>query len=179
IHLLLLVLVLLVEFGSSVDYYTLALQWPRGVCTNTLFRPCRPVLPRTFTIHGYWPSNRIGPLPEVSQTFSHPMFLIRNITCYNGLALLNQMPSAWPQLFNFQGDSDFWNYEWTKHGRFSPLLPKQYFQEAVNIYSSLNILNLLQVAGVVPHSTRTNSPVIIQNALGLGYYAHLLCYKNP
>jgi ribonuclease I len=41
----------------SFDYYTLAQQWPPGVCKKEPHK-CKRI-PRRFTIHGLWPSNTI------------------------------------------------------------------------------------------------------------------------
>lgn len=68
--------------------------------------------------------------------------------------LQTQLKLEWPNVIN-GNDTEFWEYEWNKHGTCSISTYTQlpYFQRALSIKTQINLLNVLQNSGIVPDNT--------------------------
>ena len=100
------------------DHYAFALTWPREFCSE---KTCKPNWQqnwdgKSFTIHGFWPSSKDMAYMScfkdhgVDPYCNRPYTFNQNLFSSSELADLNKY---WPQ---YGSKSDFWAYEWDKHG---------------------------------------------------------------
>ena len=92
---------------QNFDSYIFALQWPNGYCQ---INKCQSVLEKyeknILTIHGLWPSLKIGDLLKPCTTGVE--IVEENTEIYNN------MRKYWP---SFQKTNvDFWKHEYNRHG---------------------------------------------------------------
>ncbi|KHN18763.1 Intracellular ribonuclease LX [Glycine soja] len=172
-----LVLVLNVPISfASYDFFMLSETWPATYCgiKNRLL-PCAKQ-PNTFTIHGLWPQNHIGPQPASCSNLQKDKFDKRIITS----SLKSALETGWPNL-NTQNDMRFWVTEWDKHGTCSLNKFSQfnYFRLALKIKGEYNLMTILSGEQIVlHHSTAYDKNSIIQAIHGvIGTYPQLTCYK--
>ncbi|GJY15431.1 extracellular ribonuclease LE, partial [Tanacetum coccineum] len=110
----------------QVTSYILAEQWPPGVCTGNSGVTCKikPV-PTEFTIHGLW--------PQPNGAASTEQFDANKIA-----TLTSKLNNNWPNLESKQQqvvfNIDFWKAEWNKHGRYSGLGVREYFEKSLELH---------------------------------------------
>uniref|UniRef100_UPI00358F3075 ribonuclease T2 n=1 Tax=Myxine glutinosa TaxID=7769 RepID=UPI00358F3075 len=99
-----------------------------------------------WTIHGLWP--KTGAFCNASWPFNETK--IKELVPFLKL--------YWPDL---QGTgSEFWKYEWDKHGTCAASLPElnsefKYFNKALELHHDQNILKMLSTVGIVPSLKHT------------------------
>ncbi|OVA00090.1 Ribonuclease T2-like [Macleaya cordata] len=99
-----------------------------------------------FGIHGLWPNYNDGSYPSNCDPDS-PF----DPSTISGLK--RQMQSNWPTLACPSGDgTKFWEHEWEKHGTCSESVLDQegYFEAALNLKKQVDLLSILQKAGIQP-----------------------------
>ncbi|KAL5712813.1 hypothetical protein ACHQM5_014945 [Ranunculus cassubicifolius] len=120
------------------DYYILAIQWSISFCNDVdpmEKDKCKatsvPILPPIFTMHGVWPSKRVG-----KPVRSGELFDVTQIT--------NKMKVYWPDAKVFSKSptiltyQSFWAHEWEEHGAESGLTQKDYFALACRLFEKAN-----------------------------------------
>ncbi|GJY77689.1 extracellular ribonuclease LE [Tanacetum coccineum] len=152
---------------SKVKSYTLAVQWPPGVCSgkHPKYNTCKiPIVPTEFTIHGLWPE--YSPTdPPATKTLN-----------YNQLGVLTtDLKKSWPNLWSEQKLSGenlvFWNHEWVNHGRFSEMEGLDYFRKTLDLFKDVGegLKGTLKAKGIEPVNAKSNKTtytlVRIQTAL--------------
>ncbi|GJZ57805.1 probable methyltransferase PMT24 [Tanacetum coccineum] len=132
----------------SMKSYTLAVQWPPGVCSgkHPKYNTCKiPIVPTEFTIHGLWPE--YSPTdPPATKTLN-----------YNQLGVLTtDLKKSWPNLWSEQKLSGenlvFWNHEWVNHGRFSEMEGLDYFRKTLDLFKDVGegLKGTLKAKGIEP-----------------------------
>ncbi|KAK9083048.1 hypothetical protein Scep_029519 [Stephania cephalantha] len=136
--------------AQDFDFFYFVQQWPGSYC-DTKQSCCYPTTGKPaadFGIHGLWPNNRNGSYP--SNCNPNTPFDPSKIS-----DLKRTMQSVWPTLACPSGDGTaFWSHEWEKHGTCSEsTLPRQhdYFSAALNLKKQVDLLNILQNAGIEPN----------------------------
>ncbi|GAU24358.1 hypothetical protein TSUD_390670 [Trifolium subterraneum] len=125
---------------AAFDHYTLAQQWPAGVCKSSTFKCINPI-PSSFTIHGLWPSNKLSPHPrKCSPSFDHTKIK----------SLEPQLRIVWPNLKLTNTNIKFWKDQWDNHGSCSPWTQNDYFMKAMSLQVHNNLTTMLQAKGITP-----------------------------
>ncbi|GAU43999.1 hypothetical protein TSUD_91780 [Trifolium subterraneum] len=146
---------------GEYDYLLMSLQWPPTVCKGGC--PGK-TFPNKFLIHGLWPTNTSKPYPEFfSKDPAHAYHKMSS-------SLEAQLQKDWPNLLTGT-DEDFWTNEWSKHGTCSldKFSQEEYFELALKIRKNIDILALLNNAGIVPRNNlRGYGRASIVNAIKVG-----------
>ncbi|CAM6081751.1 unnamed protein product [Calypogeia fissa] len=165
-------LVCSVLFGAVVqaqdfDFFYFVQQWPGSYC-DTRSGCCFPLTgaPKAvFGIHGLWPNYNDGSYPQSCGSESYDP---QDVT-----DLLAEMDDDWGSLACPSSDSEnFWNHEWSKHGTCSGMNEHDYFQAALNLYTTYDITGALANAGIKPDG-RQYKVEDIQNAISNALDGHL------
>ncbi|GKA36286.1 extracellular ribonuclease LE [Tanacetum coccineum] len=129
----------------KVTCYTLAVQWPPGVCSGKDDTCKIPKVPTQFKIHGLWPeySPKDPPTPK---TFDINLLGV----------LTTELEKSWPNLWSEQQQLVynllFWNAEWNKHGRFSKMEGLDYFRKTLDLFKDVGqgLKGTLEAKGIKP-----------------------------
>ncbi|XP_010937158.1 extracellular ribonuclease LE [Elaeis guineensis] len=134
--------------AQDFDFFYFVQQWPGSYC-DTKRSCCYPKTGKPaadFGIHGLWPNNNDGSYPSNCDPDSpYDQSKIRD--------LMPTMQAKWPTLACPSSDgSEFWKHEWEKHGTCSESILNQhsYFQAALNLKKQVDLLQILQGAGIEP-----------------------------
>ncbi|XP_027098404.1 extracellular ribonuclease LE-like [Coffea eugenioides] len=132
--------------AQDFDFFYFVQQWPGSYC-DTDQGCCYPSNGKPasdFGIHGLWPTNNDGSYPSNCDS-SNP-FDISKIS-----DLVSRMEQDWPSLAcPSSGGTTFWSHEWDKHGTCSESILDQhgYFKSALDLKDNLDLLQILQSAGI-------------------------------
>ncbi|XP_073295146.1 extracellular ribonuclease LE-like [Primulina huaijiensis] len=138
----------MLSLGQDFDFFYFVLQWPGSYC-DTKQSCCYPTTGKPdadFGIHGLWPNYKDGSYP--SNCDPNDPFDQSKIS-----DLISRMQQNWPTLACPSGSgSTFWAHEWDKHGTCSESVLDQhgYFKSALNLKSKLDLLQILESAGINP-----------------------------
>ncbi|KAL2233548.1 extracellular ribonuclease LE-like [Sesamum indicum] len=160
--------------GQGYDFFYFVQQWPGSYC-DTRKACCYPTTGKpaaNFTIHGLWPNYNNGSYPSNCNPNSP----------YNATKisdLLGKMEVDWPTLAcPTNGGTRFWTHEWEKHGTCSESVLDQhsYFEAALNIKNKVNLLKVLEDAGIQPNDQFYREPQIREAIkAGIGYTPAITC----
>ncbi|KAF6171855.1 hypothetical protein GIB67_007376 [Kingdonia uniflora] len=137
-----------VVLAQDFDFFYFVQQWPGSYC-DTKKSCCYPTTGKPdadFGIHGLWPNYKDGSYP--SNCDPDTPFDPSKIS-----DLKSTMQSSWPTLACPSGNGmTFWSHEWVKHGTCSESILNQhdYFDSALNLKKQVDLLNILQSAGINP-----------------------------
>ncbi|AES64389.1 ribonuclease T2 family protein [Medicago truncatula] len=135
-------------------------QWPPAACINS-FRRCKHPIPKYFTLHGLWPSNRALPHPEWC---TPPLFDPNEI-----VGLVSKLSVEWPNLFG--ADEILWRHQWEKHGSCTPFKEYDYFKLGIELMEEFNLTAILEnnaiIPRVAPYRTQDISDAIEYSNLGV------------
>ncbi|CAH9079224.1 unnamed protein product [Cuscuta epithymum] len=163
--------------AQSYDFFYFVQQWPGSYC-DTKQSCCYPTTgkPKSdFGIHGLWPNMNDGSYPSnCDSTNPYDDSKISD--------LLSRMHQDWPTLAcPSNSGSTFWSHEWEKHGTCSEsvLTQRSYFQTTLNLKSQIDLLHVLQSAGIQPDGS-SYSLADIKQAIrdGIGYDAWIECNSD-
>ncbi|KAF3431469.1 hypothetical protein FNV43_RR26200 [Rhamnella rubrinervis] len=135
--------------SQDFDFFYFVQQWPGSYC-DTQQSCCYPTTGKPaadFGIHGLWPNRNDGSYPsncDSSKPFDQSQ--ISDLT--------SSMQKNWPTLACPSGNGiKFWSHEWDKHGTCSESVLDQhgYFQAALSLKKQVNLLQILQSAGIKPN----------------------------
>ncbi|WOK94253.1 extracellular ribonuclease LE-like [Canna indica] len=134
--------------AQDFDFFFFVLQWPGSYCdtSNGCCYPTSGKPASDFGIHGLWPNYNDGSYP--SNCDPNSPYDPSKIS-----DLLGSMGANWPTLACPSGDgSKFWSHEWEKHGTCSESKLEQhsYFEAALNLKKQVDILQILENAGIKP-----------------------------
>jgi ribonuclease T2 len=110
--------------GGQFDYYLLSLSWAPNYCAehpNDRSGECRIGGHQTFVLHGLWPQSVSGPPPMSCSTASP----VATATVEH---MLNYMPSR-----------GLIQHEWEKHGTCTGLSAQDYFAQAEQAYTHVQV----------------------------------------
>ncbi|XP_022155091.1 ribonuclease MC-like [Momordica charantia] len=141
--------------SQTFDDFWFVQQWPPAVCSFQQGRCVGQGL-RTFTIHGVWPQKGGTSVVNCPGT----PFDFTKIS-----SLETDLNRVWPNVIT--GDNKFfWSHEWNKHGvcSESKFNMKAYFQMAINMRNSIDLMNALKVGGLAPNGL-SKSKQRVQSAL--------------
>ncbi|KAH6798072.1 ribonuclease 1 [Perilla frutescens var. hirtella] len=148
IKLLLLQCVFVLSKAQDFDFFYFVQQWPGSYC-DTKQSCCYPTTGKPaaeFGIHGLWPNYKDGTYPSnCDPNNSYDQSKISD--------LISQMQNDWPTLAcPSSSGSTFWSHEWDKHGTCAESILDQhsYFKSALNLKSQIDLLQILQSAGINP-----------------------------
>ncbi|KAJ4812768.1 hypothetical protein LUZ62_025334 [Rhynchospora pubera] len=170
------ILLLLAALSSAqaYDFFYFVLQWPGSYC-DTKQSCCYPTSGKPaadFGIHGLWPNNNDGSYPSNCDPSS-------GFDKSKVRGLLSSLQSNWPTLACPSNDgTNFWTHEWEKHGTCAESVFNEYsyFKTALDLKSSLNLLQSLQSAGIQPdggyYGLKSIKDAIEQ---GTGYTPYIEC----
>ncbi|KAL4374422.1 hypothetical protein HN51_008220 [Arachis hypogaea] len=141
---------------STYQYFKLSLQWPPSFQQRYGVR----TIQKNFTIHGLWPQNFSGPWP-------HDCSLSHSFEANTVNILGRQLAIDWPNLHGQKWNNKFWEAQWLKHGTCSlnNFKQLQYFSLAIGIKNKLDILGMLENAGIRPNATITYNYIDIVDAI--------------
>ncbi|XP_057970019.1 ribonuclease S-7-like [Malania oleifera] len=114
----------------------LAISWPTSLC-NTGTK-CKNSPPNRFSVHGLWPlfkgtcgDNNVdwNTFPEATKT---------------------RMGTDWGS-YSTKTNQQFWDHEWSSHGKCSGLSPSDFFQQGLNLFDKVNLGARLTALGKFPH----------------------------
>ncbi|XP_038688876.1 ribonuclease 1-like [Tripterygium wilfordii] len=176
-------------FGMAVrtgqyDLLVLAVRWPKSYCTNRyLNAKCDEPIHDDFSIHGLWPEYFIS---DGKDTDAVPPYS-ENKGCTDVAPVskdnlkkkllkmakvLKEMRKYWSDAVHPTNDnSNFenWEYQWDKHGMcFNDSdQPQFYFQTAIVLLKSLNLLHTLSQAKpkIVPTDAKGYNGSAIQSTI--------------
>nr|GMD29636.1 extracellular ribonuclease LE-like [Ipomoea batatas] len=160
--------------AQDFDFFYFVQQWPGSYC-DTKQSCCYPTTGKPasdFGIHGLWPNYNDGTYP--SNCDSTNPYVQSKVS-----DLMSRIQQSWPTLACPSGSgSSFWSHEWEKHGTCSESILDQhgYFKAALNLKSRINLLQILQAAGIHPDGS-FYSLSSIKNAVesGIGYAPGIEC----
>ncbi|KAJ4980617.1 hypothetical protein NE237_031454 [Protea cynaroides] len=148
IQILVLHLLVVLSASQDFDFFYFVQQWPGSFCDRRQ-SCCYPTTGKPasdFGIHGLWPNYDDGSYP--SNCDSGSSFDASAIS-----DLIDRMQSDWPTLACPSSDgTKFWSHEWLKHGTCSEsvLDEHSYFETALNLKKEVDLLQILQKAGIQP-----------------------------
>nr|GEU94315.1 extracellular ribonuclease LE [Tanacetum cinerariifolium] len=160
---------------AQVTSYILATQWPPGVCDGNTGVTCqiKPV-PTEFTIHGLWPQPNGAPSTEPFDA--------------NKIATLaSELSKYWPNLKSKQQqiafNIDFWKTEWNKHGKYSGLGVREYFEKSLELHKDAGqgLKAKLAAEKITPTIYNTYKLVDIQAAvtkINGGFSGTIICVQR-
>ncbi|GJU26581.1 extracellular ribonuclease LE [Tanacetum coccineum] len=159
----------------QVTSFILAVQWPPGVCSGNSGVTCQinPV-PTEFTIHGLW--------PEPKGALSTEIFDANELA-----TLASKLNKYWPNLESKQQqvvfNIDFWKAEWTKHGRYSGLGVREYFEMSLELHKDAGqgLKAKLAAENIIPTIYNTYKLVNIQaavNKINDGFSSTIICVQR-
>ncbi|CAK9322668.1 unnamed protein product [Citrullus colocynthis] len=128
--------------SQTFDDFWFVQQWPPAVCALQSGRCVGQGL-RSFTIHGLWPQKGGSSITNCAG----------NSFDFTKIAHLeNNLNIVWPNVVT-GNNKFFWGHEWNKHGICSENKFDQasFFQIAINMRNSINLLSVLKTGGVVPN----------------------------
>ncbi|XP_050235975.1 ribonuclease 3-like [Mercurialis annua] len=132
--------------SQDFDFFYFVQQWPGSYC-DTRHSCCYPKTGKPtadFGIHGLWPNYNDGSYPSSCNPDSiYDKSQLSDLT--------SSLQKNWPTLACPTGDGHkFWSHEWIKHGTCSEseLDQHDYFQSALNLKAKLNLLQILNNAGI-------------------------------
>ncbi|KAM2054298.1 hypothetical protein ACFX1T_003844 [Malus domestica] len=140
-----------INAATPYDIFQFVQQSPLAFCYGTDICGDQPVLPRTFTTHGLWPSSSTNPAAPL--TCAGTAFSRSEMNDPDNQYLQLLLSYSWPNFNIRQTNMDFWEYEYNKHGRCSDntFSQTQYFREAYRLWSTYNALHLFsQTTWIVP-----------------------------
>ncbi|XP_042491013.1 extracellular ribonuclease LE-like [Macadamia integrifolia] len=151
--------------------------WPGSYC-DTSSSCCYSTTgkPATnFSIHGLWPNYDNASYP--SNCDSNTPFDLSQIT-----DLVSSLQVSWPSLScPSSDDTKFWAHEWDKHGTSSEdvLNEHGYFAAALNLKDQVDLLQILESAGIQPDGRFYSVDNITQAIAGaVGYTPGIDCSKD-
>ncbi|CAB4291452.1 unnamed protein product [Prunus armeniaca] len=118
----------------------------------TMSRNCKGgPLPKIFTIHGLWPSNKSGYIGNCSGD----NFNISVMTS----DLVARLNDSWPSLKRSKENLDFWKYQYNRHGKCSNDLFSQtkYFEHAWHLWNKYKAHDLFSNHSILPDSPHNYS----------------------
>ncbi|KAH7306326.1 hypothetical protein KP509_22G006700 [Ceratopteris richardii] len=125
------------------DFFYFVQQWPGSYC-DLRNKCCYPVTGKPiadFSIHGLWPNYEDGSYPFNCKGSSYDPSLISDLE--------DDLQIYWDTLACPTGDGQaFWSHEWKKHGTCSGLDQRGYFESALNLRESIDLLSALQNLGI-------------------------------
>ncbi|XP_059655046.1 extracellular ribonuclease LE-like [Cornus florida] len=174
IKLLVIQSLLVLCIARDFDFFYFVQQWPGSYC-DTKQSCCYPKTGKPaadFGIHGLWPNYKDGSYPSNCDPNSpYDQSKISD--------LISRMQQSWPTLACPSGTgSSFWSHEWEKHGTCSESILNQhgYFKSTLDLKNKIDLLQILQDAGIHPDG-RFYSLNSIKNALkgGIGHTPGIEC----
>ncbi|KAK4399804.1 Extracellular ribonuclease LE [Sesamum angolense] len=175
---LLLLLQCLSHLGHGYDFFYFVQQWSSSYC-DTKRSCCYPTTGKptaNFTIHGLWPNYNNG---------SYPSNCNKN-SPYDGTkvsVLFSRLQVNWATLAcPTNNGTKFWSHEWEKHGTCSESVLDQhsYFEATLHIKDKVNLLQILEAAGIRPDDNFYNVEDIKEAIkAGTGYAATVECNSDP
>jgi ribonuclease T2 len=129
----------IISLAQSYDYHTLEVTWRPSDCK---FSKCtNGYISEDFNIHGLWPDFWNGTYPSYCKKIPF------NIT----EETKKQMKIYWKS-FKGGDPSNFWQYEWNKHGTcMNPLLScDDYFAKTLKLFNDMDIMKKLNDSGILP-----------------------------
>jgi len=112
------------NLGGQFDYYLLALSWAPNYCANhpsDHSSECRIGGHKTFVLHGLWPQASSGQPP---------------MSCSNASPVASAIVD---HMLNFMPSRGLIQHEWEKHGTCSGLSAQQYFTQAEQAYTRVQV----------------------------------------
>ncbi|KAI7747459.1 hypothetical protein M8C21_031859 [Ambrosia artemisiifolia] len=168
---------LVLSTSQDFDFFYFVQQWPGSYC-DTKQGCCYPSTGKPesdFGIHGLWPEYNDGSYPSNCDPDSP--FDASEIS-----DLMSQMKSDWPTLACPSNDGQtFWAHEWNKHGTCSESELDQhgYFSSSLNLKAQINLLKILEDAGIHPNGSEYNlSSIIGAIQEATGYTPGIECNKD-
>ncbi|KAL0908481.1 hypothetical protein M5K25_022978 [Dendrobium thyrsiflorum] len=134
--------------AQDFDFFYFVQQWPGSYC-DTRKSCCYPTTGKPeadFGIHGLWPNYKSGAYPSNCDPDSPYQSSSIN-------DLIDSLQSEWPTLSCPSSDGNqFWEHEWEKHGTCSESVLDQhaYFQATLDLKKKINLLQILNDAGIKP-----------------------------
>nr|Q40965.1 RecName: Full=Ribonuclease S-2; AltName: Full=S2-RNase; Flags: Precursor [Pyrus pyrifolia]BAA08473.1 ribonuclease [Pyrus pyrifolia] len=147
--------------AARYDYFQFTQQYQQAFC-NSNPTPCKDPPDKLFTVHGLWPSTKVGRDPEYCKTKRY-----RKIQ-----RLEPQLEIIWPNVSDRKANRGFWRKQWYKHGSCaSPALPNQkhYFETVIRMFlaEKQNVSRILSMATIEPEG-KNRTLLEIQNAIRAG-----------
>ncbi|OVA08995.1 Ribonuclease T2-like [Macleaya cordata] len=136
---------------DDFDFFYFVQQWPGSYCHTKHSSCCYPTTGKPasdFGIHGLWPNYNSGSYP--SSCDPDRPFVPSEIS----EDLKSRMSKNWPTLACPSSDgTKFWSHEWEKHGTCSGSIfdQRKYFETALNLKKQMNLLQILENAGIKPN----------------------------
>jgi ribonuclease T2 len=112
------------EGAGQFDYYLLSLSWAPNYCAshpNDRSSECRIGGHHTFVLHGLWPQSTSGPPP---------------MSCSNASPVA---AATVDHMLNFMPSRSLIQHEWQEHGTCSGLSAQEYFAQAEQAYTHLQV----------------------------------------
>ncbi|XP_039690544.1 ribonuclease 3 isoform X2 [Medicago truncatula] len=164
--------------SDDFDFFYFVQQWPGAYCDSnqSCCYPITPILPAEFNIYGLRPTKNDGSTPLNCDI--HSVFDKSKIS-----DLIENLELNWPSLRCPQLKSiKLWSHEWMKHGTCSEskLTQHDYFQTALKLKKKLNIIQILENAGIEPDDKFYDTSSIldaIQQATG--FLPGIVCNRDP
>ncbi|XP_042497266.1 ribonuclease 1-like [Macadamia integrifolia] len=148
LHILVLHLLVVLSASQDFDFFYLVQQWPGSYC-DAKQKCCYPTTGKPasdFGIHGLWPNYKDGSYPSnCDSSNSFDASVISDLT--------GRMQTNWPSLACPSSTGlKFWSHEWEKHGTCSESVLDQhgYFETALNLKKKVDLLQILENAGIQP-----------------------------
>ena len=110
--------------AGQFDYYLLSLSWAPNYCAehpNDRSSECRIGGHHTFVLHGLWPQASNGPPP---------------MSCSNASPVAADTVD---HMLNFMPTRSLIQHEWQKHGTCTGLSAQDYFAQAENAYTHVQV----------------------------------------
>lgn len=144
--------------AASFDYFTLAFQWPITYCSD---KNTNCYQKHIWTIHGLWPSNKNGRNPD----YCNNTFDGSQIT-----SIKKTLDEFWPNLDLTKKNTDFWSYEWRKHGSCANSVEKvsttlDYFKKALQLAKQYNVTSILSKKKITENNINTYTINDVQSAM--------------
>ncbi|XP_022243625.1 ribonuclease Oy-like isoform X4 [Limulus polyphemus] len=139
---------------GDTDFFLFAQQWSPTVCIDVSKMIVCQMPPGVdcWTIHGLWPGSLKQPSPRFCHTNSS--FDLEKIQ-----HLVPDLEKEWPSFFVERKESNFWKYEWKKHGTCAVVLSslnsqELYFTKTLELKKQYDLLKILKENDIFPSTEK-------------------------
>ncbi|XP_058009551.1 ribonuclease 1-like [Hevea brasiliensis] len=138
---------------TTYNAFYLVFWWPPSYCKSSVPSKCnKPYKDDNFTFHGMWPVNIGGRSPNPTKCEGPPFDANKLINS----PIISELNKLWPNFDAKQSNTDLWEHEWVKHGICTGWDLFQFYKKSIDRVEQVNILRVLETAGITPNNAKYN-----------------------
>ncbi|XP_058009554.1 intracellular ribonuclease LX-like [Hevea brasiliensis] len=138
---------------TTYNAFYLVFCWPPSYCKSSVPSKCnKPYKDDNFTLHGMWLVNIGGHSPNPKKWKGPPF----DANMLINSPIIGELNKLWPNFDAKQSNTDLWEHEWVKHGICTGWDLFQYYKKSIDKVEQVNILRVLETAGITPNNAKYN-----------------------